>query len=361
MKNGSYLLNCWYGFGWSEELESGPLISRRILDMPLVAFRDTEGAVKILADRCSHRFAPLSMGKVEGGRLRCHYHGLAYDGSGRCVASPYGDPPTDARVRAFPAVERDGLIWVWPGAPEAVNPDLIPDYDFHHVRDDRDWVIKGYTHVATNYENETDNLMDLTHAEYLHAQTFRLGGAALRAKLQIHDDGAEIRANLWMPDEPSPAAPGGFGIDRFLDMRWLAPSNMRLKVGFLEAGEHVHRSEDIRDDLPGQFSAHIITPETATTCHYFWSANQPRGAGPFAEPQSQEAGMELFKIAFEIEDKPMLEAVQSNMTQDFWSERPVIMRSDAGGIRCRRRLAKMIRGENVASSVVEPAAEGIAA
>ena len=354
MMGQNYLKNCWYGFGWSEELDGNPLVARRILGQGLIAFRDESGKVSVLADRCPHRFAPLSFGKVEGGRIRCQYHGLAFDGAGACVSSPYGDPP-DARVRSYPAVERDGMIWVWPGDPERVDESAIPDYGFHEARDDEDWVIRGYTHVATNYENETDNLMDLTHAEFLHAQTFRLGGATHRVKLQIHDRGSEIRANLWMPDEVTEAAPNGIGLDRFLDMRWQAPSNLRLKVGFLNAGQHADRGEDIRDDLPGQFTAHIITPETETTCHYFWSANQARGDGPFSPRETREEGLALFKLAFEIEDKPMLEAVQANMTTDFWSERPVILRNDAAGIRCRRRLAKMIRDEREGSADEEAA------
>lgn len=345
-----YLLNCWYGLGWASEIDGGKLLSRKILGIKLVAFRDAEGRPSALLDRCPHRMAPLSRGVLRDGVLQCQYHGLEFDGSGQCVANPFGAIPKRASVGSFVVVERDNMLWIWPGRSDLADSARIPGYQFHNKGAlENDWVVFGYTHVDADYELETDNLMDLSHTEFLHAGSFGGRGFIQKGEHQLWDFGEEIHSNWWMPNvpciDPCTRKPTGERLDHFLDMRWNAPSNMRLHVGFLPHGVHSDRKESSRSDLPGQFSAHIITPEDEGSCHYFWSANMPSGAGPFVGGLEKEAGLALFKLAFEVEDKPMIEAVQANMTTSFWNERPTILPNDAGGIRARRRLAKLISDE----------------
>ena len=80
-----FLKNAWYAAGWAHEVEGDRLLARTILGEPLVLFQGPDGAPAALIDRCGHRFAPLSMGRREGGRLRCMYHGLVFDAAGTCV------------------------------------------------------------------------------------------------------------------------------------------------------------------------------------------------------------------------------------------------------------------------------------
>ena len=121
------LTNAWYMAGWQEEVSEAPL-SRRMLGMSMVLYRKADGGVVMLRDRCPHRFAPLSKGKVEGDCIQCPYHGLKFDASGQCVSAPLEEkPPSAVRVRSFPVVERDNIIWFWPGDPEAADPALITD------------------------------------------------------------------------------------------------------------------------------------------------------------------------------------------------------------------------------------------
>ncbi|UAJ10527.1 aromatic ring-hydroxylating dioxygenase subunit alpha [Polymorphobacter megasporae] len=351
MQSELYLLNCWYGLAWSTELDDGALLARKVLGNSLVVFRDKEGRPAALRDRCSHRMAPLSMGKLKDGVVECAYHGMQYDGSGRCVHYPFGPVPARAVVEHYAVVERDKMIWIWPGNPELADSSLIPDYHFHNNDDaEDDWVVFGYTNVKADYRLEIDNLMDLSHAEYLHATSF--GGRGFitnHGRYQVRDLGNEIHSNWWMPAidlvHPGTRQPIGVQADHFLDMRWNAPSNMRLQVGFLPQGVHADREDAPRDDLPGQFSAHIITPEDEGSCHYFWSADRPKGSVGFVGGMDKEMGRKIFKVAFEIEDKPMLEAVAANMHKGFWEEKPLILPNDVGGIRARRRLAKLIREE----------------
>lgn len=353
-----YLLNCWYGLAWADELDAGQPLARTALGMKLVLFRDGEGQANALLDRCPHRFAPLSLGSVDAGVLRCTYHGLGFAGNGKCVSNPMGDVPERASVRSFPVVERDKMLWFWPGNADLADPSTVPDFSFQNRASEDNWVIFGYTHVKTDYQNENDNLMDLSHVEFLHAKTFGRGSSGIRGEHQLRDLGNEIHSNWWKSGipalDPATRRPNGDKLDLFLDMRWNAPCVMRLHLGFLLHDQH-GRKEGDREDLPGQFTAHIITPEDEGTCHYFWSGDRPKGPGPFVGGIDSVAGRAVFKVAFEAEDKPMLEAVEANMVTGFWDERPVILPNDAGGIRARRRLAKLIRDERAALPLTDPA------
>jgi phenylpropionate dioxygenase-like ring-hydroxylating dioxygenase large terminal subunit len=83
-----WVRNAWYVAGWSHELEAGRILARVIIDQPLAIYRKTDGQVVVLEDRCCHRFAPLSMGRLEQDDLRCMYHGLKFAPDGRCVEIP---------------------------------------------------------------------------------------------------------------------------------------------------------------------------------------------------------------------------------------------------------------------------------
>src|SRR6187551_820668 len=175
-----YLRNTWYVAGFVDEIDAGRLLSRTLLDTPLVFFRSAHGAVASLADRCPHRFAPLSKGRLcdGGATLQCPYHGLRFDSTGACVHNPHSKSgiPKAARVDSYAAVERHGLLWWWAGTSTLADESLIPDYrEFANAPPDA--TIRGYLPTDCHYELLVDNILDLTHADYLHAGT--LGNGSL--------------------------------------------------------------------------------------------------------------------------------------------------------------------------------------
>jgi phenylpropionate dioxygenase-like ring-hydroxylating dioxygenase large terminal subunit len=105
-----FVRNAWYIAAWSDEVAERPL-GRRILDEPIVLFRDSAGTVAALQDRCCHRGAPLSFGEVVPRGIQCGYHGLVFDTAGKCVMVP-GDHkvPPGAQVKTYPVEERDALV-----------------------------------------------------------------------------------------------------------------------------------------------------------------------------------------------------------------------------------------------------------
>ncbi|HZD63953.1 MAG TPA: Rieske 2Fe-2S domain-containing protein, partial [Xanthobacteraceae bacterium] len=112
-----FLRNYWYVAATDSEIERKPL-GRIILGEPIVFYRLEDGTPVALEDRCAHRHLPLSMGKLVGDTLQCHYHGLRYDQTGTCVRVPGQDLiPRSARVRSYPVVERYHWLWIWMGDP----------------------------------------------------------------------------------------------------------------------------------------------------------------------------------------------------------------------------------------------------
>src|SRR6185369_412886 len=122
----NYLRDAWYVAAWSQELEEGKPLAVSVLGEPVVLWRSADD-IHALEDRCVHRLAPLSLGRCEGHRLRCMYHGFLYGTDGVVQEIP-GQPviPPTARVRAYPVVDRHSWIWVWMGDPARADASLIP-------------------------------------------------------------------------------------------------------------------------------------------------------------------------------------------------------------------------------------------
>jgi nitrite reductase/ring-hydroxylating ferredoxin subunit len=122
----------WWPLALSAEISAESLTARRCGEQEYVLFRDREGVVRVLNDRCAHRRAPLSMGRITPeGSLQCGYHGWCFDGAtGQCVAITILDAservPARYKVTAFPARERDGFVYVWSGAAGDANENDVP-------------------------------------------------------------------------------------------------------------------------------------------------------------------------------------------------------------------------------------------
>ncbi|MEZ5742836.1 MAG: aromatic ring-hydroxylating dioxygenase subunit alpha [Sphingomonadaceae bacterium] len=337
----AFLRNCWYMAAWSHEVGDA-LFRRRLLGDPVLLYRKQDGSVAALTDRCPHRFAPLSMGTRDGDCVTCPYHGLTFDASGSCVRNPFAESiPKGAAVRAFPTCERDGIVWFWPGDPALADAAAVPDFAMLFV-EGHGAPIMGLMPMAANYQLGTDNLLDLSHIEFVHKGSFAGNGVIFAGEHKVIEDGTRLHSNWWMPDVAAP--PHTFGIydptmrcDHWLDMRWDAPAAMYLQVGACPHGAE-------RSDNPViAHQAHILTPETEDSTHYFWATT--RGHPPSDEGDAMLRG--LMEQAFAEEDKPLIEATHANMDGgDFWQMQPLFLGIDQGGTRARRILEKLIAGEH---------------
>jgi phenylpropionate dioxygenase-like ring-hydroxylating dioxygenase large terminal subunit len=236
-----FIRNCWYVGAWDHEIVEGRVLSRTLLGSAIVFYRQTSGAIVALDDRCAHRLAPLSLGRVEGDRLRCMYHGLVYDPSGKCVEIPGQDViGSGLRVRSYPVVERDRYVWIWLGDPARADPAAIPDC---HWLDDPAWVGKpGLVEFGANFLLLVDNLLDFSHLTYVHANTFGGSTAIALAKQKIDEFGWGVRVtryypNITMPPFATGLAPFGNPVDRWHIYDWYVGGNvLTMDSGWAPAG-----------------------------------------------------------------------------------------------------------------------------
>ena len=86
-----FLYNCLYAAAWTHEIEEGAKLDRVYLEQPIVIYRGESGKLIALDNRCCHRGAPLSLGRIEGDCIRCMYHGMKYDVDGVVIEIPGQD------------------------------------------------------------------------------------------------------------------------------------------------------------------------------------------------------------------------------------------------------------------------------
>jgi vanillate O-demethylase monooxygenase subunit len=184
--------------------------------------------------------------------------------------------------------------------------------------------------------------MDLTHADYLHVGSLDTQGAIARIKASIREEGRSIHCDWWVPKSVSmdvfkpaladPTSP----VDAWFEVRWDPPALMLLRTGNTLAGRPREEGIDLK-------AVHFFTPETENTTHYFFGSARYFNV--------EDAGLnhylrESVTKAFTTEDKPMLEAQQRSMgSGDLFNRRPVAILGDAGGVRVRRALERMIVAE----------------
>ena len=348
----AFVQNVWYPAAWADELGPATLLARTIAGTPIVMFRTEQAGTAALLDRCPHRFAPLSRGRKQADGVACGYHGLAFNAAGACIHNPHGPITRALAVNAYPCIERHEAIWLWPGDPDRADPALIPDLSFID-RSPASAKSHGYLPTAADYRLGIDNIMDLSHVDYLHPTTLG-GGALTRAKATLTQDQVSIRVS-WLAGNcaappafaahfPDPAAPA----EVWTIVTWYAPGVMVLEAGAAPAGRP--RSEGVNS-----FSLHVMTPETNLTTHYLYANTRTFKLDDAAFNEGLRAF--LFGI-FSGDDKPMLEAQQSRMGErDFWDLKPALLSIDSGAVAVRRRLEQMIAKEQSDAPARHAAAE----
>jgi len=335
-----YLRNCWYMAAWSTEVADKPL-ARTLLDEPVMLFRGADGAPRALFDRCPHRFAPLSLGRVQGDVVACAYHGLQFGADGACVANPHGRVTGSLRVKTWPVVEAHRAIWIWMGDPAAADPALVRDLSFLGTAPETAFS-SGYLCGQGHYQLFVDNILDLSHTDYLHPDT--LGGGSItrtKAEVEERDNGEIFVAWRCWNDDPipllRPRLPAGVDrVDSWTEVTWTAPGVMSLVNGAVPAGTP-------REKGGNSLNVHIFTPETRATTHYFFASTRDYRLDDAA---LNEETRRIRQQIFSTEDEPMIRAQQARIGDaDFWSLRPVMLPIDEGAVRVRRRMEALIAAQ----------------
>ena len=351
-----FLRNCWYVAAIDHELIDGKLLSRMLLGEHVLLYRGESGKVTALNDRCPHRGALLSRGRLEGDAVRCMYHGIKYDASGKCVQIPGQDMiPPKLRVRSYPVVERSPFIWVWMGEAAKADPALIVELPY---LGDPAWKgIPAYLHYDASYLLIVDNLSDFSHLAFVHTKT--LGGSEEYAYVSkptvIERQERGFRVERWHLNSDAPPfhrkviPDKNVKVDRRNIATMLVPGIFTMETLFapVEQGAPQGNVAGARQYRNCQF----MTPETERSTHFFWSyLNNYEGDDSTISRSLLNSLIEGF-----MEDKAIIERQQRTIEEDPSFQMLGIL-ADAPLAHFRRVLGKLIDAEQAGAANAAAAA-----
>jgi vanillate O-demethylase monooxygenase subunit len=337
--------NAWYVACTPDEISATQPLGRTICGEKMVFWRPKPGEVSALEDFCPHRGAPLSLGKVCDGALVCGYHGLAMGCEGKTVSMPGQRVGGFPKIRSYPAVERYGFIWVWPGDAAQADPAKI-----HHLEwaESPDWAYAGgLYHIHCDYRLMVDNLMDLTHETYVHATS--IGQKEIdETPVKTHTEGDHVITSRFMDNVMAPpfwqanlrgnGLPDDQPVDRWQVCHFIPPSHVMIEVGVALAGKGGYNADP--KDKVYSIVVDFLTPETETSMWYFWGMARnfnPQDAALTAQIRDGQA--KVF-----AEDTAVLEAQQKTLLQHP-GRRLLMLNIDAGGVQSRRVIDKLVAAE----------------
>jgi vanillate O-demethylase monooxygenase subunit len=326
----------WYVAAWSSEVGEIP-VARTICGKPMAMFR-SGGEVVALHDACAHRQYPLSAGRVVDGHLRCGYHGFEYGVDGACIRVPGQEEiPRNTRVNTYPVVEQNGWVWVWPGDPEHAVPSAIPSVSWLNSPD---WDGVSFTNrYECGADLLHDNLLDLTHEAFLHEAS--IGDEAVYTNgITVEVTATSVIVDRFMPKcHPSDLYVKTMGVEPPVD-RWHTtdfhlPNLHVIHCGVGEPG--APRGEGYHLKV-----LNAITPETETSCWYFYANVRDFAQGD----ESVNAMMRESLAQVLTEDKTALEQQQKVLTAGHAGGPDRLIAQDAGVAKARRLLRQMAAAQS---------------
>lgn len=314
-----FLYNCWYAAAWDHEVRAGKTLARTFLEKPVVIFRGESASYVALDDRCCHRAAPLSKGRIEGDCLRCMYHGMKYSADGRCVEIPGQDRISDThRVHSFPIADKGGLLWIWMGDPSLADESLIHDYA---PLADSAWAglpEPAYLHYDANWMLIVDNLADFSHLAFVHTNT--LGGSEEYAYKTNSQPVDEVEGGFgferWHRDAAPPpyharvSPEGEARVDRCNTVKMLIPGIFFMETMFTPAG--IDADDEGNDRVRRYRNCQYMTPETRSTSHFFWNYLRDYAHDDLSISASLQASL----LEGFMEDKVLIEGQQKLLEID---------------------------------------------
>lgn len=347
-----FLRNCWYMVGWSTDFSADAIVPFTVLDEPLAIYRKTDGSLAALEDRCCHRLAPLSVGRKEGDELRCMYHGLKFAPDGRCTEVP-GQDRISPRVcvRSYPIIEKHGAAWVWMGEAEKADQALVPPII---GPDNAEWaMVCSSFDMDANAELISDNLLDLSHAPFVHEATFGASdpvalkmmkeSEARRGVMQL-DRG--VRAQRWQLGRQSNPYFGARPSDDEVVSTFLVPGVFILTIRSYEPGV-LDRSADgdvTEKPIFARCTNQMITPISKDKSRFFFNF------GPWAE--AADLKHHCFGIgdaAFQ-EDKAIIQA-QQDMIHRSPERKYMLLPMDQPIVRYNEIYARLLADEKPLAEV----------
>lgn len=336
----NYPYNCWWVAAFSHEVGRA-LLPRWLLDTPVVLFRKEDGSIAALEDRCPHRQAPLSIGRLQGDSVACGYHGFRFAADGRCTSVPSMAGVPNIAVPSYPVREIGPLVWIYLGDRAVLDGVPLPP-DLPWLTDDHFNRTAGQMEIAANYMLLKENVLDLTHLGFVHAKSF--GITDLANPPEVSSDGETVRYVQRFWNAPLPA---GYAVP--LGLPPGTPWHRENHGAFLSPAVQMG-AVDLRDPAAPDAAAkrirfvHATTPVDRTHLRYFWIAARDHA--------NDDAMMSQFGKVLEVgfaEDEAVLEAIQALVNRrprrGSTGERSV--KADAAALQARRIVARWMARETL--------------
>jgi vanillate O-demethylase monooxygenase subunit len=323
----NYPHNCWWVAALSEEVGQTPF-DRWLLDMPVLLYRKEDGHAVALEGRCPHRGAPLAFGCRKGDAIQCGYHGFTFAPTGECVKVP-------SIKTAVPPIR------MYLGDPQVIDS-VPPPLTLDWTVDPSFAVVSGRMDIKANYMLLKENVLDLTHFGFVHANTFKITDWIDPPQVDVTGDIVTYRQHFERSPLPPPFAeplklPAGTPFNRENYGSFISPALQIAAVDFI--------APDREDPaaISGKFRiAHATTPIDATRMHYFYLLARDHGN----TPEEMQTLAQLSRIGF-AEDEKMIEGVQHVLSRDPRPQKSweVSVKTDTAGVQARRAVDRWMQRE----------------
>jgi vanillate O-demethylase monooxygenase subunit len=331
-----YPLNAWYIVAARDEIGQN-LLGRQICGNRVVIYRKSTGEPVVLSDWCPHRGFKLSESRLVGDNIVCGYHGMTFNGDGKCIHIPSQTTiPNVMKVRSYPVAEMSFWVWAWMGDPEKANRDLLPESEFfnrphHHDR-----------HIAVlpmngNFQLLHENLIDATHVSYLHEGLVDNEGEDSVATVDAKVDYGKnfIRTQRDMPNyRPRGNVAKVFQVEEGLLLIRRLINEHHFPCMCITVNQLIDpKTEQIVSEQIGFLP---VVPASPTSCYHFAAISSSFPARPLEEEIA-------FYTSILNQDTRAIES--SQQWSDETGAREISIREDEVAIRARRMIAEMVRGE----------------
>lgn len=329
------IYNYWYVAGLASEF-THELKERTILNRSLVMYRNKAGDPIILQNRCAHRSFPLDQSILEEDGIRCRYHGIKYDHKGNITDVPCQTKCPRKSIQSYPVKEIGPMIWIWMGDAAKADENDIPELPIHDLTK---WahVVSNYNHMEGNYILVHENLCDLSHLPFLHAETFKTPVEYTNTPIETEIDGDQVKFYRTMSDWNTLSAFFHPNID-LSNTKFTYKSGGHYMSPATNKGYAEITTDDQNDKEPiRHYVSHYITPETQSSCHYYWfvARNYELDDAEYGEKFGKmvQAGFDEDLVAIKLMQK-MLENDQHNYKE-------ISVQADAPGLAMRKIIKKL--------------------
>lgn len=334
-----YPLNCWWVVARSDEICSRPL-ARTVLQRRVALFRARDGAAHAFRDRCPHRGAPISRGKVVENEIFCAYHGFGYNTKGECTLVPSQErPPAALRIPTYPLVERGSFVWLWMGDPGKADPSLLPASNWQD--DSKQVRVTGYRVTNCGYSLIHENLADTEHVLYLHGDSLT-GGTRREFRNRVHGvmDVGSSKITFLSVTRNTPASILDrvlFGIEDNQGMDTSMTSVFTAPGCFSSEQKITRRVPE--EGFPSTVNVRYLwctTPISANSCHFWWDLT-------FLGAACDQKPIEDIWSRAINEDIDIVEAIQTsvNLDSEYGNVTDALVAADRAVAAVRKLLKKM--------------------